>query len=84
MPKANINRKEYKKSSIGSWVYKWLKQENRRIQDLAAELFISQPALSYKIKNNTFSYADLLTIFDYLNVPDEEILFVMKLRGDSK
>ena len=79
MPKAIINRKESRASGIGAWVYKWLKQSGKRIQDLAEEMGISQPGLSYKIKNNAFTYADLLTVFDYLQVPDEEILFVMRM-----
>ena len=79
MPKSIINKKEYKKQGIGSFVYKWLKQANKRVSDLADELFISQPGLTYKMRHNSFSYADMLTIFEYLNVPDEEILYVMKV-----
>lgn len=79
MPKVIINKKEYRVNDIGNWVVKWLRQSQKREKDLADELLISQPALSYKIKHNSFSYADMLTIFDYLKVPEEEILFVMKI-----
>lgn len=79
MPKVIINKKEYRLNDIGNWVKKWLRNAGKREKDLADELMISQPALSYKIQHNTFSYADLLTIFDYLKVPEEEILFVMKI-----
>lgn len=79
MPKAIINKKQYRVNDIGNWVVKWLHQAGKRLQDLADELLITQPALSYKIKNNSFSYGDLLTIFDYLNVPDSEIIYVMTL-----
>lgn len=79
MPKANINKKEYRIKDIGNWVVKWLKQAKKREQDLADELGISQPALSYKISHNAFSYADMLTIYDFLNVPDDEILFVSRI-----
>lgn len=34
---------------------------------------------NYKIKQCVFSYEDLLTIFDYFNISDEEILYIMKL-----
>ena len=51
----------------------------KRLTDLADEMLITQPALSYKIKHNSFSYADMLTIFDYLNVPDSEIIYVMRI-----
>ena len=79
MPKVIINKKEYRANDIGNWVVKWLRQAGKRMIDLAEELNITQPALSYKIKHNAFTYADMLTIYDYLNVPYEEILYVSKI-----
>ena len=79
MPRSIINKKQYRVSDIGNWVVKWLNQAKKREQDLADELCITQPALSYKIKHNSFSYADMLTVFDFLDVVDEEILFVMRI-----
>ena len=79
MPKSIVNKKEYRVNDIGSWVVKWLHQAGKRQQDLAEELLITTPALSYKIKHNSFSYADMLTIFDFLDVPDIEIIFVMRI-----
>ena len=66
-------------NDIGSWVYKWLHKAQKRQRELAEELFISQPALAYKLKHNNFSYADMLTIFDFLDVPDNEVMKVMRL-----
>ena len=79
MPKSIINKKQYRVDDIGSWVFKWLRRAHKRQQDLADELLITQPALSYKIEHNSFSYADMLTIFDYLSVPDSEIIYVMRI-----
>lgn len=79
MPKVIINKREYKKNTIGGYVAMWMKRAGKVEKDLAAELGVSQPGASFKIRNNTFSYADLITIFDYLEVPDEEILQVMKI-----
>ena len=79
MPKSIINKKQYRENDIGNWVCKWLKQAHKRMSDLADEMGISQPGLSYKIKNNSFSYGDMLTIFDYLQVTEDEILYVMKI-----
>lgn len=79
MPKSIINKKEYRANDIGNWVVKWLKQTGKREKDLAEEIGITQPALSYKIKHSSFSYADMLSVFDFLKVCDEEILHVMKL-----
>ena len=80
MPKVIINRHEYKVSNIGSWVAMWLRRAGKTMKDLGWELGITHQGVSAKIKNNTFSYSDLLTVFDYLNVPEEEILAVMMLR----
>lgn len=79
MPKVIINKKEYMVQNIGSYVVMWLHRQHKYIKDLAKEMGITQQGLSYKIKTNTFTYSDLLTIFDYLAVPDEEILMVLKI-----
>ena len=78
MPKVIINKLQYKTHNIGPWVVMWLRREHRTMSDLGGELGISQQAVSYKIKTNAFSYSDMIVIFDYLNVPDNEILQVMK------
>jgi len=79
MPKVIVNKLHYKTHSIGPWVVMWLRREKKKMSDLASEIGISQQGVSYKIKTNSFSYGDMLVIFDYLNVPDDEILQVMKL-----
>ena len=79
MPKVIINKHEYKSNTIGSWVVMWLKRAGKFEKDLASELGISQQGASFKIRKNSFTYPDLLTIFDYLEVPEEEILQVMKI-----
>ena len=79
MPKSIINKKQYKVNDFGTWVIKWLRRAKKRQKDLADELLITQPALSYKIEHSSFSYGDMLTIIDYLDVPEEEIISVMKM-----
>lgn len=79
MPKVIINKFQHKTHNIGPWVVMWLRREGKRMSDLGEELGVSQQAVSYKIKTNSFSYGDMLVIFDYLGVPDNEILQVMKL-----
>lgn len=80
MPKVIINTLEYKTHNIGSWVVMWLRRSGKRMSDLASELGITQQGVSFKIKTNAFTYGDLLVVFDYLDVPEEEILMVMTLR----
>ena len=80
MPKVIINRHEYMSKSIGCRVAMWLRMAGKTMKDLAPELGVSPQGVSFKIKSNTFTYSDLLTIFDYLDVPEDEILSVMILR----
>lgn len=79
MPKVCINRKQYKANDIGAWVRGKLFKERKSLAELGNALDMSQQAVSYKLKHNSFSYADLLTVFQFLGSSDEEILYVMKL-----
>jgi hypothetical protein len=47
---------------------------------MANELGISQQAFGKKLKNSQFTFADLVTIFGVLDMPDEDIVRVMKER----
>ena len=84
MPKVIINRHEYMKQNIGSYVAMWLRRAGKTMKDLGAELGITHQAVSNKIRTNAFTYSDLLTVFDFLAVPEEEILSVMVLRRGNK
>ena len=79
MPKVCINKKQYKVNDIGSWVVSRLFKGRKRYEDLANALDMSRQAVYYKIHHNSFSYGDLLTIFEFFGCTDEEILQVMKL-----
>lgn len=79
MPRVAINKKKYKVNDIGGWVSGKLFKEGKSQTDLAKELDTTQQAISYKINNNTFTYGDLLTIFEFFDVEDEELLYVMRL-----
>ena len=79
MPKVMINRLQYKVRDIGNMVRFWLIRSGKYEKDLAAQLGISQQGVSQKIRKNQFSYSDLVVIFDFFEVPNEEILRVMKM-----
>ena len=78
MPKVIINKREYRVKDFGSWVIKWLRREDKTMTDLGNELGISHQGISYKIKHNSFTLSDMITIFDYLNVPDNEMVLALK------
>lgn len=79
MPRILANKKKYKFFYLGSWVIAQLHMAHKTQQGLADELGITRQALHYKIKNNAFDYKDLLTIIEFLDVPDEEIIHLMKI-----
>jgi hypothetical protein len=79
MPKSCINKKQYKEESIGGWIVSQLFKKKLKRKDLAAELLITIHGLNWKLRNNSFDYADLLTIFDFLGSSDEEVVYVMRL-----
>lgn len=79
MPKCCINKKQYKENDIGAWIRGKLFKDDKSISELAQEIDISRQAMFYKLKHNSITYGDLLTIFEFLGSTDEEILDVMRL-----
>ena len=78
MSRVSLNKKNYKIKDFSGWVIGKLYSEQKTQGDLAKQLGISQQVMSYRIKHCIFSYGDLLTIFDYFDISDEEILYIMK------
>ena len=79
MPKVIINKHDFMSRDIGNKVVMWLRRSGRTIKDLAPELGVTAQGAAYKVRTSTFTYADMLTIFDYLEVPDEEVLQAMRI-----
>ena len=81
MPKSCVNYHQYKCENIGSVIRAKLFKEHKTITALAEILGITRGGMTYKLNQNIFTYPDLLTIFDFLNFSDFEILELMRLRG---
>ena len=81
MPRVNINQKQYRIDTIGSWLVGMFFQKKKKRKDLAEELGMTVHGLIWKLNNNSFTFGDMLTIFEFFECTDEEILQVMKLRG---
>ena len=79
MPKSFVSREQYKEENIGAWVSGKLFKERKTFADLGAVLGITRQAACYKAHNNSFSYLDMVRIFDFFKSPDEEVLQVMRL-----
>jgi predicted XRE-type DNA-binding protein len=79
MPRIASKKKEYKISDLTKYIRNEMYSQGIQQREMAEKLDISQPQLSHKLKNNIFSYKDLLIIFSFLKTEDEEILKIMKM-----
>ena len=70
--------RELKKNYIGKTIKKWLIDADMNQSDLASAVDMSPQLMGYKIRNNAFDYGDLLDIFAALDLPDSEIVKVMR------
>lgn len=66
-------------NDLGAWITGQLYKNHATQQELAKELKITQQGLSYKLKTNSFSYGDMLTIFEFLKTEEEQIIQLMKV-----
>ena len=84
MPRVTPNRKEYMIKDLPAWISGKMHVQRKYQKDVAKRLNITQPAFSCRLtdQRDTFSYGDLLTLFDELGATDEEILRLMKLRRE--
>lgn len=78
MPKVYLTKEDRIKSKIGAWVVGQLYKEHKTFADLGEILGITRQAACYKARNNSFSYLDMVLIFENLGTPDNEIAYVMK------
>ena len=79
MPRVAINKKKYKVNDLSGWIVSQLFKRKLKRQALADALDITRQALHWKLHHNSFTYGDLLTIFEFFGSSDEEILYVMKI-----
>ena len=78
MPNVYLTREDQLKSKIGKWVSGMLFAERKTFADLGKVLGVSRQDAWYKARNNSFSYLDMVLIFEYFETPDDEIADVMK------
>lgn len=79
MPKVFITKQQQLNNRLITLIYGKMKVKRFTQRYMAERLGISQPAFARKLKNCQFTYADLTTIFETLDMQDEEILSVTKI-----
>jgi predicted XRE-type DNA-binding protein len=79
MPKIYLTKQQQLNNRLVTLIYGKMKVKRFTQRYMAERLGISQPAFARKLKNCQFTYADLTTIFETLDMQDEEILSVTKI-----
>jgi len=78
VPKVYITKQQQMNNRLVSLIYGTMKVQHVTQRQMADKLGISQQAYAKKLKNSQFTFVDLVTIFEVLDMPDEEIVKVMK------
>ena len=79
MPKIYLTKQQQLNNRLVTLIDGKMKVKRFTQRYMAERLGISQPAFARKLKNCQFTYADLTTIFETLDMQDEEILSVTKI-----
>lgn len=59
MPKVYLSEQQKLNNRLASWVYGELKIQGKTQKDLADEMGITQPAVSYKLRTKCFTFEDI-------------------------
>ena len=78
MPKVFITKQEQLNNKLVTMIYGTMKVKRITQQKIANEMGITQQAFSRKLKICQFSFAELITIFNALELSDDQILSVMR------
>lgn len=80
MPRVYITKQQKLNNRLVMLIYGTMKIKRVTQTQMAKQLGISQQAFAKKLKNCQFTFADITTIFEVLDTPDEDILSVMRER----
>ncbi len=78
MPKVYITEQERCKNNLVTLIYGAMKAQKKTQGELAKVVGVHQTAISQKLRNKSFKYEDLVEIFDYLGLTDQQIISVMR------
>ena len=70
MPKVALTQSDKKALKIGAYIRGCMESDGISQEEMADELGITQPGMGYKLRTNTFTYKDLVIIFDKLGLSD--------------
>lgn len=74
MPRIRQNKMEYLKADLYRYMWGEMKDQGITQTQLAEQLDISRSRLSVKMRTGDFKFAELSIIFNYLGVPNKDVL----------
>lgn len=77
MPKVFLNEEKRMSERLASWVYGQMKLQGVTQKELAGEMDITQPALSYKLRTRQFSYKDFLVFIKVFQPEPSELAWLV-------
>ena len=77
MPRIRMKKTEYARKDFQAWIRQTMKDKKVRMSDLANIYKVSQPAISYKLKNMAFTYDELVKLFEVLGCEPERLVYFM-------
>lgn len=80
MPRVYLTKQDQLNNRLISMIYGTMKVKRYTQSFMADRLGITQQAFGKKLKNAQFTFSDLTQVFEILELPDEDILNVMRKR----
>ena len=77
MPRIHLDYRDRISERLASWVYGQMKLRNITQAQLASEMDITQPALSYKLRTRQFSSKDFLTCVTVFDPEPSELAWLV-------
>ena len=84
MPRSYITTEARQRAHFSAWLYGCMKTTHTTQEQLAKRLGYSQQALNRKLKNQHFSYSDLVVIFDVFPPDRRELDMLLGIERHGK
>ena len=78
MPRIKVYKTEYLVKDFPHWVEDKLREKGMHQKEVAFLLGITQQSLSYKIRNNAFTFEDFIKLMEIFKPDEKELIGLIK------
>ena len=79
MPRLSSKKIKCQNETMRSWIYGSLKAQNKTQRDLADILGVHCNTIGHKLQAMSFSYPELIQIFNYLDADRDTVIRLMNV-----